>query len=392
MSAKNSFSPFDYYCMQRAVELAQLGTYSTSPNPKVGCVIAQVEPDLEQSTDAANYNKAIIGTGWHRKSGAAHAEIIALEAARQRGHTTKNATVYINLEPCSHYGKTPPCADSLIAAEVKRVVIAMLDPNEKVDQQGVAKLKAANIAVEVGLLAEQAVALNAGFISLMQRKRPWLRLKLAASLDGRTAMANGDSKWITATAAREDNQRLRAEADAIITGIGTVLADNPEMNCRYSVPDGYAPKTKQPLRVVLDSNLTIAATANIILREGEVLICHRQRVAQNKRQQLLKVPNVKLLALAQDKHGRLDLKSLLYELGARDILQVHVEAGAKLSASFLAEGLVDQLVLYQAACVMGSLAMPLFDLQLSSMQQVKRMQLQDVARFGNDVRLSFSQL
>lgn len=347
--------------MARALTLAARGLATTTPNPRVGCVLVR--------------NDALVGEGWHQRAGEPHAEVHALRAA---GEAARGATAYVTLEPCAHVGRTPPCADALVAAGVGRVVAAMQDPNPLVAGQGLARLAAAGIDVAVGLMAAQAEELNAGFISRMTRGRPWVRLKMAASLDGRTALANGQSQWITGQPARDDVQRWRARACAMLTGAGTVIADDPQMNVR--LPGA----TRQPLRVVVSSRLRIEPSARI-LQHGPTLVAHAD--ADPGRQAVLAARGVALLA-CPDGHGQVDLEALLRHLATRGINEVMVEAGARLAGALVAAGLVDEYLIYLAPALMGDPARGLLALPaLAAMDQVPRLAWVDVRRVGEDLRL-----
>lgn len=346
--------------MQRALRLAQKGLYSTDPNPRVGCVLVK--------------DGNIVGEGWHKKAGEAHAEVLAL---RQAGNDAKAATAYVTLEPCSHTGKTPPCAEALVQAEVSRVVVAMQDPNPLVAGQGLRRLQDSGIEVKSGLMETQARALNPGFIKRMETDLPYVRVKMAMSLDGRTAMASGESQWITGEAARQDVQLLRARSSAILTGIGTVLSDNPSMNVRLSAQELNVDEVRQPLRVVLDSGLRFPAKAKIAEVEGDVLI---MTTSKND------VDNAVQLA---EKDGHVDLKSALKYLAEKEINEVHVEAGAILSGAFLQQQLVDEIVVYMAPHIMGDEARGLFALPgLSKMKDRISLDIQDVRMLGKDLRIT----
>ena len=355
-----SFSATDHAMMARALRLAARGAYTTRPNPMVGCVVAQGD--------------RVVGEGWHQRKGGPHAEVFALQAA---GDKAKGATAYVTLEPCAHTGSTGPCADALVAAGVTRVVGAMRDPFPKVDGAGFEKLQAAGIAVETGLMEAQARALNRGFLSRIERGRPWVRVKLATSLDGRSALASGDSKWISGEASRQDVQRWRARAGAILTGAGTVLIDDPQLTVRMDDGAEFVP----PLRVVLDPGLATVARGRI--REGEAPTLY------------LHAPDVKLPRGMQVDHahvdvrdGRFDLEAVLKLLGERGINEVQVEAGATLAGAFLASGLVDELLLYVAPVILGSEARPLFDgLDIGQMSERMRMRIVETRRLGEDVRV-----
>jgi diaminohydroxyphosphoribosylaminopyrimidine deaminase / 5-amino-6-(5-phosphoribosylamino)uracil reductase len=356
-----NFSAVDHGMMARALQVAERGLWSTSPNPRVGCVLVQ--------------SGQIVGEGWHETAGQAHAEVHALRAA---GNKARGATAYVTLEPCSHTGRTPPCAEALIAASVSRVVAAMADPNPLVAGRGLAMLRAAGIEVASGLLEKEARELNIGFVSRMTRARPWLRLKAAASLDGKTALNNGVSQWITGPAARLDGQRWRARACAILTGIGTVRDDDPQLNVReLDTP-------RQPLRVVVDSRLETPLGARI-LQGGPVLIAGA--VENPEKTALLRSTGAEVLILP-NAAGKVELKDLLAVLAQRGINEVHAEAGFKLNGSLLREGLVDELLLYLAPCLIGHAASGLFNLpELTSLGGKRHLQIHDLRQIGEDIRL-----
>jgi diaminohydroxyphosphoribosylaminopyrimidine deaminase/5-amino-6-(5-phosphoribosylamino)uracil reductase len=350
----------DSQWMARALRLAERGLYTTSPNPRVGCVLVR--------------ENKVVGAGWHERAGEPHAEVHALRAA---GKLARGATAYVTLEPCSHHGRTPPCADALIAAGISRVVTAMQDPNPLVAGQGLKKLRAAGIEVECGLMETAARELNIGFVSRMTRGTPWVRSKIAASLDGRTALANGASKWITGDAARRDVQHWRARSCAVLTGIGTVLADDPKLNVR-ELPTG-----RQPLRVVLDSQLRIAPEA-AILSGGTLVYTVSSDV--NKLMEL-QANGAEVVTLA-GANGKVDLSAVLRDLGQRGINEVLVEAGSKLNGALLEAGLVDELVLYLAPQLLGDAAQGLADIgELTQLQQRVALQWNDVRQVGNDLRI-----
>jgi len=364
-----SFSAADHKWMARAHQLAAKGLYSTHPNPRVGCVIVK--------------DDELVGEGFHLQSGTPHAEVHALNAA---GTAAEGATAYVTLEPCSHTGKTPPCAEALIKARVARVVAAMEDPNPLVSGQGLARLQAAGIVVESGLLSQQTQRLNRGFIQRMQTELPWVSVKLAMSLDGRTAMASGESQWITGEAARLDVQRLRARSAAILTGIGTVLDDNPSMNVRVDAALlGSELEPQQPLRVIVDSNLRTPVDGKILNGCDKVLIFHGSE-AEN-----LSKPwpeNVELCVIKQREDG-LDLQAVIAELGSRKINEVHVEAGATLCGSLVASGLVDELTIYMASHLMGDTGRGLFHLPaLTKMQDRISLKIDDIRPLGNDWKIT----
>ncbi len=351
--------------MTEVLALAARGAFSTMPNPQVGCVLVN--------------DGAVVGRGWHQHAGEPHAEVFAL---REAAELARGATAYINLEPCSHHGRTPPCADALIAAGVKRVVVAMVDPYHEVAGQGVEKLLNAGIKVETGLLETRARWLNRGFVSSCERQRPWLRVKLACSLDGRTALANGQSKWITSPEARADGHKLRARSGAIISGIGTLLADKPRLSARVEGVE------RQPLRVILDSDWQTPLTAPIFTAAGKVVIVGNQAVDTPAQLQSFCAENGhECLALSASKNG-INLKLLLDWLKLQQINEVHVEAGAQLAGSFIQAGLVDELVVYMAPKLMGDKSTGLLALpELQNMDEVATWQWQDIRRIGADIRL-----
>lgn len=351
----------DYAYMALALRLAEQGLYTTDPNPRVGCVIVR--------------DGQVVGEGWHERAGTPHAEVHALQ---QAGEEARGATVYVTLEPCSHHGRTPPCADALIAADVARVVAAMRDPNPQVAGQGVTLLLRTGIQVEVGLMEAQALELNIGFVSRMTRARPWVRLKAAASLDGKTALNNGVSKWITGPAARSDVQRWRARSCAILTGVGTVLADDPQMNVRE------IKTARQPLRVIVDSRLTTPLSAKILAGGNVLIACATDDAA--KIQGLRSAGAEVLVLIGSD--GRVDLACLLQVLAEREVNELMVEAGAMLNGALLNAGLVDEIVLYLAPVLMGDAARGLFALpELQQMDQRKTLAVQDVRLVGQDIRI-----
>ena len=356
-----SFSAVDHGMMARALQLAERGLWTTSPNPRVGCAVVR--------------DGEIVGEGWHEKAGEPHAEVNALRAA---GELARGATAYVTLEPCSHHGRTPPCAEALIAAGVSRVVAAMSDPNPLVAGQGLAMLRAAGIETASGLMENEARELNIGFVSRMTRGRPWLRLKVAASLDGKTALNNGVSQWITGPDARQDGHRWRARACAILTGIGTVRDDDPQLNVRA------VETTRQPLRIVVDSKLETPLTARI-LQGGPVLVA--AAVDDEKKANLLRLAGAEVLVLP-NAAGKVELRDLLEELARRGINEVHAEAGFKLNGSLLREGLVDELLLYLAPCLIGHAASGLFNLpELTTLDGKRRLRIHDLRQVGADIRV-----
>lgn len=356
-----SFSAVDHGMMARALQLAERGLWTTSPNPRVGCVLVR--------------DNEIVGEGWHEKAGEPHAEVHALRAA---GARARGATAYVTLEPCSHHGRTPPCAEALIAAGVSRVVAAMTDPNPLVAGKGLALLEAAGIDTASGLLEREARELNIGFVSRMTRGRPWLRLKAAASLDGKTALNNGVSQWITGPDARRDGHAWRARACAILTGIGTVRDDNPQLNVRE------VDSTRQPLRVVVDSKLETPLDARI-LQGGPTLIAGA--VEDVARIEALRALGSEVLILPNPS-GKVDLLALLEALARRGINEVHAEAGFKLNGSLMREGLIDEFLLYYAPCLIGHAASGLFNLpELTSLEGKRSLRIVDVRQVGNDIRI-----
>jgi len=332
----NAVAARDAAFMGRALELARRGLWTTDPNPRVGCVIADCE--------------RVLAEGWHERAGGPHAEAMALAAA---GPAARGATAYVTLEPCCHHGRTPPCADALVAAGVGRVVYAMRDPNPRVDGGGGARLAAAGIAVEGGVREQEARDLNPGFISRMERRRPWVVVKLAASLDGGTALPGGESRWITGEAARADVQHLRARSSAILTGSGTVLSDDPRLDVRL------AGATRQPLRVVLDSQLRISPQSRIVAPPGRLLvICATEDAA---RAEGLRAAGAEVVAVSPAAGG-VDLGAALALLAEREVNEVLAECGPGLAGAFLSAGLADELVLYLAPALLGRGARGLADL------------------------------
>lgn len=354
-------APIDSQWMAQALHLAQRGLFTTTPNPRVGCVLVREGKP--------------VGIGWHERAGEPHAEVHALQMAQEQA---RGATAYVTLEPCSHHGRTPPCADALIAAGIARVVCAMQDPNPQVAGQGIARLRAAGIEVECGLMANEAVALNAGFCSRMARGFPWVRSKIAASLDGRTALANGVSQWITGTDARRDVHRWRARSCAVLTGIDTVLDDDPQL----SVRDIETPR--QPLRVVMDSHLRISPSAKLFQGGPVLVIAALQdagRIAELERAgaQVVVLP---------DEGGRVDVHAALRHLAKLGCNEVLVEAGATLNGALFKAGLVDELVLYLAPQLLGDMARGMAQLgELTELEQRVEMNWQDVRQIGSDLRI-----
>ena len=354
----------DSIFMARALQLAERGLFTTSPNPRVGCVIVK--------------DGVVIGEGWHERAGEPHAEVMALRSSVGAGDTTlktSGTTAYVTLEPCSHFGKTPPCADALIAAGVTRVVVAMQDPNPLVAGQGMVKLRAAGIAVECGLLEHEARELNIGFVSRMTRGRPWLRVKIAASIDGKTALNNGVSQWITGEVARKDAHHWRARSCAILTGIGSVKHDNPRLTVRDVTT------TRQPLRVVLDSQLEILPDAAVLRDSGALIFCAEQNLI---RQQALENAGAEVVTMP-NANGRIDLAAMLQELGRRGVNEVLVEAGSVLNGALLAENLVDELLIYQAPILLGEAARGMFAIgEITQLGDAKRLHILERRTLGDD--------
>lgn len=371
----------DRAAMARAVELAAKGLYTTDPNPRVGCVLVR--------------EGRVIAEGWHMRAGQPHAEAAALAAAAQAGVAVRGATAYVTLEPCSHFGRTPPCADALVTAGITRVVQALEDPNPEVAGRGAMRLREHGIQVDTGLMAAEAEALNPGYLKRRRFGLPWVRVKLAASLDGRTALASGESRWITSEAARADVQHGRARSSVVLTGVGTVLADDPALNVRI------AGSSRQPLRVVLDSRLRTPAGARLIQGAGQpdagqVLVigaagedaAGEDAAGAAQRRRALEQQGVEVQLLpASD--ARPDLREVLRLLAARDANEVWVEAGAELAGAFIREGLFDELVVYLAPTLLGPDARALARLpSLAGMAERIRLRYTGVRRVGDDLCLT----
>ncbi len=355
------FAAADFEFMALALRLAERGVYTTTPNPRVGCVLVK--------------DGRVVGEGWHERAGGDHAEIAALKIA---GAAAAGATAYVSLEPCAHHGRTPPCTDALIAAKVGRVVAAMQDPNPKVAGNGLQKLRDAGISADVGLLEEQARELNIGFVSRMTRGRPWMRVKIAASLDGKTALANGVSQWIGGPDARRDGHHWRARSCAVMTGIGTLKDDDPRLTVRDVVT------TRQPLRIVVDSRLRITPQAKM-LDGGAVLVATatqdeaKARALQEKGADVVVLPNPE---------GKVDLLRLTQHLAAIGLNEVLVEAGINLDSALLRAGVVDELLLYLAPHLLGDAGRGMLDLgNLTQMSQRLELDIRDTRRFGPDLRV-----
>jgi len=369
-----SFSDVDLRMMAEALRLAERGRYSTSPNPRVGCVICR--------------DGQLISQGWHQRAGEGHAEVNALAQLSD----AKGATAYVTLEPCSHQGRTPPCADTLIHAGVSRVVVAMEDPNPLVAGRGITRLREAGIHVDVGLMAAQAEALNPGFMRRMRGGLPWLRLKSASSIDGRTAMASGESQWITGPEARADVQKLRAQSCAILSGVETILHDDAALTVRpdsFSVEDMSARaldgQWRQPLRVIVDSSLRTPPTAKLLAGGGEVLIA--TRVTDIAKHKALIAAGAKIVVIEDDGGGKVSLPALMRYLADRGCNEVLLEAGAVLAGAALRAGLVDEWFVYMAPCLMGSSGRPLVDWPMAAMQEQQAIDIIDIRAVGKDWRI-----
>jgi diaminohydroxyphosphoribosylaminopyrimidine deaminase/5-amino-6-(5-phosphoribosylamino)uracil reductase len=365
---RQPFGDFDVAAMHRALELAKRGLVTAHPNPRVGCVLVR--------------DGQTVGEGWHERAGGPHAEVNALRAA---GARARGATAYVTLEPCNHYGRTPPCVDALLEAGVARVVYACGDPDPRVNGAGAERLRAAGVVVEGGLLEAEAAELNIGFISRMRRGRPWVRLKLAMILDGRTALASGESRWLTGAPARADVHAWRARSGAVLTGVGTVLADDPRLTARPAAGEADS-LPRQPLRVVLDSRLRVPPDARLLREPGETLLVAAGDAPVPD--WLPTLPRVRLARCPGDGRGRVDPAAALAHLGAAGINEVWVEAGPTLSAALHAAGLVDEWVLYVAPLLLGADARPLLALPgPATLAGASRLELREVQPIGADVRI-----
>jgi len=372
-------TPEDARFMALALRLAEMGMNTTHPNPRVGCVLVR--------------DGVLVGEGWHERVGGPHAEVLAL---RKAGAAARGATVYVSLEPCCHHGKTPPCVEGLIKAGVSRVVAAMTDPNPLVSGKGLATLAAAGIATSVGLLETESKALNPGFCKRMATGLPWVFSKLAMSLDGRTAMASGESRWITGPEARRDVHRLRARSSAILTGIGTVLADDPFLTARFASPvqrrDNIAssdviPLGSQPARIVVDSRFRLPPSAKLLAQPGRTLLLGLETEAAKA--EVLREAGAEIHFLPAGLDGRVDLNAAMKLLGQLQFNEVMVEAGATLNGELLRDGLVDEWVVYLAPCILGDGGRGLFHLPgLELMADRFELALQDVRRVGKDIRIT----
>jgi len=355
------FSTADREYMARALALAEQGLYTATPNPRVGCVVVK--------------DGAVLGEGWHEAAGLPHAEIHALMEA---GTRAQGATLYVTLEPCSHHGRTPPCADAVIAAGIARVVGAMQDPNPEVAGSGFARLRGAGIEVASGLMQQEAEEINIGFVSRMTRGRPWVRMKIAATLDGRTALANGKSQWITGEAARRDGHHFRARACAVLTGIGTAQEDDPELNVRH------VETKRQPLKVLVDSRLEVSGEMRLLAGGNVLVVAAHEDKAKIA---ALRARGAEVVILPNPE-GKVDLPALLRELARRGVNELHVEAGTRLNGSLIREGCVDELLLYVAPSLIGDTGRGMFSLpEFTELAQQIPLSLRDVGRVGEDIRV-----
>ena len=357
------YSESDREFMLRALALAQRAAFHATPNPRVGCVVVR--------------DARVLGEGFTQPPGSNHAEVEAMLDARRNGHDVRGSTVYVSLEPCSHFGRTPPCATALSEAKVARVIAAVEDPNPAVSGRGLEMLRNGGVDVRCGLLEQEAAEVNAGFFSRMTRGVPWVRLKIAASLDGKTALANGVSQWITSEDARRDGHAWRARACAVLTGIGTVQADNPQLNVRL------VETSRQPLRVLIDSRLEVDPAARIFDGEGPVLVA--SAVKKPAAEAALAQRGAEILYLPGDR-SKVDLKALMKALAARSINEVHVEAGFKLNGSIVSAGLADELLVYFAPSLLGEAQGMLHLPALADLAQARRLKFREVAQIGDDVR------
>ena len=369
----SNFSLKDHQFMQRAICLAKRGHFTTSPNPRVGCVIA--------------LNGEIVGEGFHKKSGQGHAEVHAL---KQAGSKAKGATAYVTLEPCSHFGLTPPCAEALIKAQVSHVIAAMVDPNPKVSGRGLELLAAAGITTQFGLLEQDAIALNPGFIQLMTKKLPFVRCKLAASLDGKTAMASGESQWITSPEARADVQRLRAQSCAVICGAESVIFDDARMNVRWdalgALKNSYAEAdVRQPVRIIIDGKNRLTPDLAIFKTTSKILLI---RHAIEKSQTWPHFVEQVTISKAEDSE-HVDLSLLLAYLAQQGLNDILIESGAKLAGAFISANLVDELILYQAPKLIGSDGKSLVSMpSIIQLSEAKRLDISDIRMVGKDIRIT----
>jgi len=362
MTLIEMFTPDDHALMSQALQLAEKGLYTTTPNPRVGCVITQ--------------NNRIVGSGWHEKAGQPHAEINALAMA---GEMARGATAYVTLEPCSHHGRTPPCAEALIRAGITRVVIAMEDPNPLVMGSGIETLKQAGISVQTGLMQSQSEALNPGFIKRMQLKKPWVRVKTAVSLDGKTALRNGKSQWITGEAARRDGHRWRARSCAVLTGIGTILADNSQLTVRH------VSTSRQPKKVIIDHRLVIPLDADVL--KGETVYLFTAASADTEKIDRLEKMGVAVFPVEQIDQGRINLEGVMAILAQLECNEILVEAGSALGGALIQAGLVDELIIYMAPSLLGDAARSMFQLpDLNNLDDKCSLRIEDARQMGQDFR------
>jgi len=358
------YTDADHGFMSRALELAAKAMVVATPNPRVGCVVVR--------------EGRIIGEGFTQRPGSNHAEIEALIDARRGGHDLHGAHVYVTLEPCAHFGRTPPCATALIEAHVAMVIAAVEDPNPQVAGRGLEMLRQAGIDVRCGLLEQDAIEINAGFFLRMTRGRPWVRIKVAASLDGRTGLHNGASQWITSEAARADGHAWRARACAVLSGIGTVRSDDPRLSVRL------VETSRQPLKVLVDSRFEVEPQARLFDGNPVLVVCTRR---DRRKAEQLEAHNAEVVEVGADANGKVDLVALTRELGRRGINELHVEAGARLNGSLLSAGVVDELLAYLAPCLIGP-GQPMIDLaEISSLEQIRRLTLREAVRIGEDIRV-----
>ncbi len=364
----------DHQYMSRAIQLARRGLYSTDPNPRVGCVI--VKDDV------------VLSEGWHQKAGQPHAEIEALNNAikNNASENVKGATCYVTLEPCAHHGRTPPCTESLVNAGIRKVIAAAIDPNPLVAGKGLQQLKEAGIETASGLMEAQATELNPGFAMRMQQGRPFVRCKLAMSLDGKTALSNGDSKWISSAESRMDVQKLRARSSAIMTGIGTVIADDPSMNVRLTESSEWAKHGRQPLRVILDSELEISPEAKILNVAGDVIIFHQSN--NEDRQKQLENKGAELVTIDEARGADFLNQALNYLATKKEINEILLETGSTLAGEMLQAGLIDELIIYIAPALLGQDAKDLFQLPLlDNMSDRISLAFSDIRTIGKDIRI-----
>lgn len=374
----------DVKWMAHALQLAEKGRYTARPNPCVGCVLVATTNDVEY----------IVGQGWHYRAGEAHAEVNAINDSLKNMHETKGATAYVTLEPCNHLGKTGPCSQALIAAGISRVVYGMRDPNPLVAGQGLQALVEAGITVDGPVLEQESEALNKGFIRRMLTKKPWVRCKIAASLDGRTAMASGESQWITGSEARGDVQKWRALSCAIVSGIGSVLQDDSRLTLREDqlcLPNVVDVLENPPLRVLLDSSLQIPLDAAILKPAAKTLLIVAQQTFRAAREKMAKIlelgDHISIVSVSVDDDNKLSLSEVLHALARLDCNEVLLESGSKLAGAFLQKELIDELVIYQAPILLGNKARQMFDLPLDKMSQKKTLKIIDQRSFGQDTRI-----